>query len=198
MDKRVILARWAISTRCWRTGSGGTQILVSSPLASKVSKIRAAILSFITRERVIKATRGGVDNSHGLDVGQQAVVNFPGVCGHFDHYRVLWGESLAHPIVQVSILNPARSELWGEFSIHPIGDQIMLVHVKTDKAFRDCFLGFHRGILHLWGPANLAGDAGRIIFWDKPSHTDTGWLVCSELPSLVNPNGQSNKITGWI
>ena len=80
---------------------------------------------------------GRMDDSHGVDVGQQLIINLPGVGGHFDHHGIAWREGLLDPGFEVGELDALGTKQRVEIGIHAEGDQVVFVDVETDETDGD-------------------------------------------------------------
>jgi len=139
---------------------------------------------------------GWVHHGDGMHVGQQFVIDLPGVGGHFDHQGIVGGEGLAAPGLQVGPGQAARAVDLFTGSIHGDGDQVVLVDIKTKKTSGGWFFCKHGGILLNVPAQPEPGRPGTFYFWAEVTHTDTGLGRKCAYPSLVEPNGLAKHDCG--
>ncbi len=79
---------------------------------------------------------GWMNDGDGMDQREQGIIDRVGVGGHFHHNRILLGQVLLGPLLQMINMGLMRAKNLVELVIDTDGDEIMFVDVQPDEPIR--------------------------------------------------------------
>lgn len=140
-----------------------------------------------------------VYHRHRMDVGEQFIVELVAVTGHLQHHCILGRQRLADPGFQATQLDTLRAKHRLAVGCHPDGDQVVLVHIQSDKALRHWQILGHRSLLCSVGQSDLpcGGRARSVCGTILHTQIRAVTLVNQVLPvEWKRAGGQTQRRTG--